>query len=525
MSKLAGLYARVSTLQQEQEATIDSQVAALESYAQGQGYQLSEERYFLDQAVSGAQLDRPALNRLRDQASEGQFEVILCLSPDRLARQQAYQYVLLAELRRAGVEVIFVNQPTIGNDPQGQLLLNIQGVFAEYERAVITERLRRGKLYRVRQGQLQNPVAPYGYHYNPVGELHGGHWEIESNEAQVVRWIYAWYTQPDQPTIWEIVARLNQLGEQAPPRGQRWQFSTVQSILKQADYTGQAYYNRTRTCYEVVGRPRRIGRGRKQEPVHLPRPTEEWIPYQVPAILTQDLWQQAQERLAMKKQFAVRNNKHNFYLLRSLLTCSECGWTLVGRTSQGKQTYYCRNQGKLLSPDVPKHACHIAAEVIEPLVWDELTRLLHYPGLMEDAWQSQNQLQPVGPDEMGDMQNRLKTLDRQWQRLLDLFQEEKIEKAELTGRKERLDREKETLQERLRQGHSEAHQQQSRQQIFQDFANFCQQIEAGLDHPTPELQQEIIRLLIDHVVVGQDEIVIKHIVPTDDNCRLIPRRR
>jgi site-specific DNA recombinase len=525
MSKLAGLYGRVSTLQQEQEATIDSQVAALESYAQAQGYQLSKELYFLDRAVSGAQLDRPALNRLRDQAGEGQFEVILCLSPDRLARQQAYQYVLLAELRRAGVEVIFVNQPAIRNDPQGQLLLNIQGVFAEYERAVITERLRRGKLYRVRQGQLQNPVAPYGYHYIPVGELHGGHWEIEPNEAEVVRWIYQWYTQPDQPTILEIVTRLNQLEEQAPPRSKRWQFSTVQKILKQSDYTGQAYYNRTRTCYDVVGRPRHIGRGRKQKPDHLPRPEEEWIQLKVPAILTQDLWQQAQERLAMKKQFAVRNNQHNFYLLRALLVCRECGWTLVGRTSQGKQTYYCHNQGKLLSPDVPKHSCHIDAEVIEPLVWEELTKLLHNPRLMADAWQSQNQLQPICPDEVVDLQNRLKTLDRQWRRLLDLFQEEKIEKVELTERKERLDREKETLQERLRQSQSEDHQHQSREQIFQDFAIFCQQIEAGLGHPTPELQQEIIRLLIDHVVVGQDEIVIKHIVPTDDNCRLLPRRR
>jgi site-specific DNA recombinase len=525
MSKVAGLYARVSTLQQEQEATIDSQVAALETYAQAQGYQLSEERYFLDQAVSGAQLDRPALNRLRDQAAEGQFEVILCLSPDRLARQQAYQYVLLAELRRAGVEVIFVNQPAISNDPQGQLLLNIQGVFAEYERAVITERLRRGKLYRVRQGQLQNPVAPYGYHYIPVREPHGGHWEIDPSEAQVVRWIYEWYTQSDQPTIWGIVTRLNQLGEQAPPRGKCWQFSTVQSILNQADYTGQAYYNRTRTCYEVIGRPRRIGRGRIQKPSRLPRPKEEWIQLKVPPILTQDLWQQAQERLAMKKQFAVRNNKHNFYLLRSLLVCKECGWTLVGRTSQGKQTYYCRNQGKLLSPDVPKHSCHIAAEVIEPLIWDKLTRLLHNPHLMEDAWQSQNQFQPVCPDEVTDIQNRLKTLDRQWRRLLDLFQEEKIEKAELSERKERLEREKETLQERLRQSQSKTHQQEARKQIFQDFANFSQQIEAGLDHPTPELQQEIIRLLIDHVVVGPDEIVIKHIVPTDDDCRLIPKRR
>jgi site-specific DNA recombinase len=525
MDKLAALYARVSTLQQEQEATIDSQVAAIENYAQAQGYRLAKELYFLDQAVSGAQLDRPALNRLRDQAAEGLFQVVLCLSPDRLARQYAHQWVLLNELQRAGVEVVFVNQPAVGKDPQGQLLLGIQGLFSEYERAMITERLRRGKLYRVRQGKLVNPVPPYGYRYIPVSEPQGGRWELDPSEAQAVRWIYEWYTQPDQPSIWEIVTRINQLGEQAPPRGQEWRFSTVQAILKQADYTGQAYYNRTQTNHEVIGRPRRIGRGRKQQPVREPRPKEEWIPVEVPAILTPAVFQQAQERMAMKKQFARRNNQRNFYLLRSLLVCSVCGRTLVGRTAQGKQTYFCYNQGQQRSPDVPAHRCTIAAEVIEPVIWTELTQLLRNPRLIEDAWQSQHPAQIAQTDEVARWQNRLKTLDRQWQRLLDLFQDEKIEKTDLVARKERLDWEKETLQEHLRQSQGQVHQQQSREQVLQNFASFCQQIEAGLDHPTPELQQDVIRLLIDHVVVGSDEIVIKHIVPTDDDCRLIPGHR
>jgi len=525
MDKIAALYARVSTLQQEQEATIDSQVAAIENYAQAQGYELVKELYFLDQAVSGAQLDRPALNRLRDQAAEGLFVVVLCLSPDRLARQYAHQWVLLNELHRAGVEVVFVNQPAVSKDPQGQLFLGIQGLFSEYERAMITERLRRGKLYRVRQGQLVNPVPPYGYRYIPVSQPHGGRWELDPREAQVVRWIYEWYIQPEQPSIWEIVARLSQLGEQAPPRGQAWRFSTVESILKQADYTGQAYYNRTQTNYEAIGRPRRIGRGRKQRPLRDPRPKEEWISVTVPAILTSTVFQQAQERLAMKKQMARRNNQLNFYLLRGLLVCSVCGRTLAGRTYQGKQTYFCYHQGQKRSPDVPAHCCTITAEVVEPLIWAELTQLLRNPRLMEDAWQSQNSSQTVELDEMSRWQNRLKTLDRQWQRLLDLFQNEQIEKPDLVTRKEQLDRERETIQEHLRQSQGLAHQQQSREQIIQKFTSFCQQIETGLDHPTVELQQDVIRLLIDHVVVGPDEIVIKHIVPTDDDCRLIPGHR
>jgi site-specific DNA recombinase len=219
MAEVAALYARVSTTQQEQEATIESQVAALESYAQQQGYTLAPAYYFLDNGVSGAKLVRPALERLRDQAAEGAFAVVLCLSPDRLARQCAHQWVLLDELQRAGVKVIFINQPLVSDDPQGQLLLGIQGLFGEYERAMITERFRRGRLYRIRRGDLVNPNAPYGYRYIPVGEPGGGHWELKPLEADVVRRIYAWYAGDERLTIHAIVRRLNEPRDARPGTG------------------------------------------------------------------------------------------------------------------------------------------------------------------------------------------------------------------------------------------------------------------------------------------------------------------
>ena len=119
MIRQAALYARVSTPQQEEEATVESQIAALEAYAKQEGYELASAHYFIDEAVSGAQLARPALDRLLDLASEAVFEVVLCLSPDRLARQYAHQWVLLDLLKRVGVEVIFIDQPHLGDSPQG----------------------------------------------------------------------------------------------------------------------------------------------------------------------------------------------------------------------------------------------------------------------------------------------------------------------------------------------------------------------------------------------------------------------
>lgn len=525
MPSIAALYARVSTLQQEQEATIESQVAAIEQYAQGQGYQLQPEFTFLDQGVSGAKLARPALDRLRDLATEGAFSAVLCLSPDRLARQYAHQWVLLDELRRVGVQVVFINQPDAKDDPQGQLFLGIQGLFSEYERAMITERLRRGKLYRIRQGQLLHPNPPYGYRYIPISEPNGGQWVINEVEAGVVRQIFECYTGSEELTITQIVDRLRKLGAAAPPRGKRWAYSTVQAILKQPAYTGQTHYNRTVTRHEVVGQARKWGRGYRQTPIHAPRPPEEWIAVNVPLVLPQTIWEQAQERLTMNQKFAPRNNKRHFYLLRGLLVCHVCGRTLTGRNSNGRVSYYCTNRGKNRNPEVSPHPCSVSGEIVETLVWEAVADLLRNPTLLADAWRNETQPEDTSPDEVSRLETRQRALDKQWTRLLDAFQDGLIDKTELTQRKTRFDAERENLTQRSHHLARQNRRQQAKSQMLDDFATFCQKMLSSLTNPTPEVKQEVIRLLIDHIVVEDDAIVIKHIIPTDDDCRLLPGRR
>ena len=521
MNPLVAIYARVSTAQQEQEATIDSQIAELERYAHKSGYRLSKEYYFLDPAVSGAQLARPGLDRLRDVATEGLFEVVLCLSPDRLARQYAHQYILMEELKRAGIQVVFVNQPPVADNPHGQLLLGIQGLFAEYERDVIADRMRRGKLYCVRQVKLMHTRPPYGYRYIPVSQPNGGRWQTNPLETQVVHYIYSAYTEQNL-TIGKIVERLNENIATLPPRSLRWGYSTVHFILKQPAYIGQTYYNRTRTCYEAIGHPKKQGRGVRRSAARQERPADEWIPIQTPPLISETLWHKAQERLAMNRKFAARNNTTSFYLLRSLLVCDVCAHTLLGRNVHGSIVYYCPNQGQQRSPETPVHTRTIPGRVIEPLVWQAVTQLLQNPTLLADAWKHETQADPHTPAETDRLQARLKALERQWQRLLDLFQDEKIEKAELSNRKAHMDQERRSIQARLQQLNQLAQHERLQQTVLEDFAAFCQQVNANLENPTPQLQQEVIRLLIDHVVVGKEEIVIKHIVPTDDDCRLLP---
>lgn len=524
----AALYARVSTTQQEEEATIESQIAAIEAYAQGAGYEVLADHYYLDQAVSGAKLDRPGLNHLRDAAARGEFDVVLCLAPDRLARHYPYQWVVMDELQRCGIRLLFVNQLGNADDPAGQFLLGMQGLFAEYERTQITERLRRGKLYRMRQGQLLYSRAPYGYQYCPVATAGGGHWLIDPVEAGVVERMFRWYTE-EGLTMTAMVDRLNACLPDTPPRGRRWTFSTVQRVLKQSAYCGRAYYNRTGSCAETVGQPRVHGSGLRQTPTHRERPPSEWVELVVPAIISEAVWQQAQERMAMNQHFAARHNTRRFYLLRGLLRCGICGRTLSGRGhvngTTGPVTYSCTNHGKRLQPDTPPHTMTVAGAVIEPLVWDAVVRLLANPRLIEDAWSHEQTPPGSEPDEAERLQARLRTLERQWTRVLDAFQADLLSQVELAERKRALDQQRDLLQQRLHMLQQQERRADAKSRMIADFSTFCQQILESLHTPTPELQQEVIRLLIDHIVVNEDSILIRHIIPTDDDCRLLFGRR
>ena len=152
-----GLYARVSTERQQGRGTVGSQLDALRAAARADGHEVIEE--FVDDGYSGARLDRPALDRLRDAAEAGVLDGVLCLCVDRLARAYAYQVLILEELERFGVTVRFLEGPSPSDDPQATLLIQMQGVIAEYEKAKIAERYRRGKLYRARVAGLAETQA------------------------------------------------------------------------------------------------------------------------------------------------------------------------------------------------------------------------------------------------------------------------------------------------------------------------------------------------------------------------------
>src|SRR4249920_3030249 len=190
----AAIYARVSSARQKKDQTIGSQTQALREHAEQARLDVPEEWVFEDEGHSGATLVRPALEALRDLAAQGCLDVVLCHSPDRLARKFAYQALLLEEFARAGVRVEFVKGPR-GDTPEDQLLVQFQGMFAEYEKAQIMERYRRGKAHRAKTGSVNVlSGAPYGYRYLRKTPHAPAGYEIVAHEAALVREVYRRYT-------------------------------------------------------------------------------------------------------------------------------------------------------------------------------------------------------------------------------------------------------------------------------------------------------------------------------------------
>src|SRR5215469_12264729 len=193
MNQPAAIYTRVSSDRQKEDHTITSQTAALLEYAKSNGYVVPAEWMFQDEGYSGASLVRPGLEALRDLAAQGQITTVLIYSPDRLSRKYAYQVLLTEELSRCGVEIIFLKSPA-GGSPEDQLVVQFQGMIAEYERAQIAERSRRGKRHKARQG-LVNVLsgAPYGYRYIKKTDSSAAYYEVLESEADVVRMVFELY--------------------------------------------------------------------------------------------------------------------------------------------------------------------------------------------------------------------------------------------------------------------------------------------------------------------------------------------
>ena len=517
--KIAALYARVSSARQRLNENIASQIAAIEQYAQQHDYHISPQHVYKDDGYSGARLDRPALDRLRDAVAQGEVETVLILSPDRLARHFPYQYIVVEEFERAGCETVFTNH-NFGSSPAERMLQEMTGVFAEYERAMITERCRRGRLHRARQGQVWMSEAPYGYTYIPRTENCPGKLVINETEAEVVRMIFRWLID-EQLSTYQINKRLNESGIRTRRGKERWCGGTIINLLRNPVYTGAYCYNKR---LHVPAKRRNMpgdAPPRKHNSSRVTRPREEWITIEVPAIIDQETWEQAREQLQRNKERAPRNNKKHDYLLKGLLVCGCCQLRMLGHAGdpvRRKRRYLCSRKETLHAGPKPCPNRTVQADIIEELVWQSVSELLRNPGLLIEQYE-QRQEPGYGTPEQQEQQRlerRLAALRREGQRLIDAYQSGVIELSDLKERHERVSEECKRLEEKLIALKQQQQEQQRQAALATTIDEFRRNINSALDNPSFETKQKILRLVVDRVEFVEGQITIKHVIPVSD---------
>jgi len=328
MRKPAAIYARVSSDRQKENHTIASQTAALIQHAETQGYAVPSEWVFQDEGYSGASLVRPGLEALRDLAAQGNIEAVLAHSPDRLSRKYAYQVLLAEEFNRQGVELVFLKAPS-GATPEDQLVVQFQGMIAEYERAQIIERSRRGKRHRAQQGTINVlSGAPYGYRYVKKSDSVTAYYEVIEAEADVVRLVFDTYTK-EGLSINAIARLLNERQILTRKGSSRWERSTVWAMLRNPAYQGKACFGKTeRAARKKITRPLRQRGGHSNRcGAHRERPRPEWIEIAVPALVSDATFALAQEQLEKNKCHSPRRTVAPS-LLQGMLVCQQCGYAL-----------------------------------------------------------------------------------------------------------------------------------------------------------------------------------------------------
>src|ERR1035438_8687646 len=520
--KMAAIYARVSSEQQREANTIASQTASLIEFAQGHDLEVPQEWVFEDDGYSGATLERPGLERVRDLAAEGQIQVVLAYSPHRLSRKYAYQILLIEELARNGVETLFVKAPQ-GSSAEDQLLVQFQGMISEYERAQILERSRRGKRHRAQSGEVSvMSGAPYGYRYiRKTDEAPAAYAVIEA-EARVVQRIYEMYTV-DGLSIGEITRRINAEGIPTRKASARWERSTVWAVLRNSAYRGVACFGKTRTSSRtrVIRPQRRRGVITPSMTAGHERPREEWIEIPVPALVSEDSFARAQELLQENK---IRSRRRTIEpsIVQGLVSCQKCGYAFSRtstRTTARKIHYYkCLGSDgwRKLGGPVCDNGRLVRQDLLDQIVWAEVIRLLEDPTLIQQELDRRlaaaRSSDPTKKREQS-LQRELAHVGKGIERLLSAYQEALMSIEQLRERMPALRQREQALRAELQAIADQGNDRAAFLRLAETLTAFLARLHGAAGTLSITERQRIVRLVVKDVLIGDDTITIRHSIP------------
>lgn len=511
----AAIYARVSSEEQREGQTIDSQIAELERFAGEKSWDIAG--IYKDEGWSGALLSRPALDRLRDDAARKRFDLVLLNDVDRLARDVAHLGIVKRDLERSGVRVVFRKLPS-DESPTYNLMVNVLGSFAEFEREMIADRTRRGRRHKVEvRQQYLGTIASFGYRYVPKNKASGqdGYLAVVPEEAAVVRQIYEWVDK-ESLSANQVVARLNRLSARAR-KGGRWAKSTVLRILRNEMYAGVWYYNK-RYSSEPLKPSARSRYRRSLKNSNRLRQRAEWLPVVLPAdlrIVSPDLWQRVQQQLTKNITFSPRNAKHS-YLLRGMVRCGGCGAAYTGDPNHGRFYYRCLNRCKKMPM--------VREECLDETVWSAVTEAVLNPKIILDQVANlidrRDKEDRISSIEARSVERALAMVRHEESRLLEAYRTGIISPAQLGSELEQLKKRQNSLE--VREGSLRKFTVGRGGDARRTIKDYCRNASERIKTFNEYERQRFLRLLVDNVLFEGTQVKIRAVIPLGNSVKPVP---
>jgi len=529
--KIVSTYYRVSTSNQENEGTIETQISAVKEFAQKSGYTIIQE--YQDNGWSGDTLERPDLDQLRMDAKKKNWDAVLIYDPDRLARRGAWQEVVIEELKELEIDVLFVTVPKPKTD-EDIIMNKMRGVFAEYERMKIKERFRLGKVRKAKEGHIITSEAPYGFTFIVKKGKRGdpdflqGHYVINEIEAEVVRNLFSWVAD-DGLTLRAIVRKLQQL-EIRPRKSARglWSTSTLSTLLRNKSYIGEGHYG---ASYAIVpsNPTKKEGYKKVKKTSRKMKPESEWIKIPVIKLIDEDLFNRTGARLKSNFLRSARNTK-NEYLFTGQIWCN-CGQRRAGEGPQkGKHLYY-RCTDRVKSFPLPPSCVEkgLNARIVDAMIWQKFTKLVSSPELMlkqMEGWlNSQNKESHGSIINIEETKKGIAKLKDQEDRYAKAYGAGAITLEQFKDYTVPIRDKMSSFNTQIAKAESERGQVETTMPKISEIEIFAEKASLALHDLKFEAKKAIVRSIIDRVVGTREKLQVYGYIPIESNINVFTEYR
>jgi len=515
--KKAAYYARVSTHGQKERETIESQKAELVKQIKKDGNVLVKE--YTDDGWSGARLDRPALDEMREDIKTDLFDVVYFLDADRIAREVSYQNILISELLKNEKDIIIKGRNYIDN-PENKFNLTVMGAVNELEKAKILERFMRGRREKARRGAIVDNANPYGYDHILKTDKSEGRYELNDEQAEVVKYIFETYAHSDI-SLKGLCRELEKKNIKTATGKNYWAGATVRGMLTNTTYYGSHYFDKTQ---RVEGGKTVERYAKTKKTTTKAKDRSEWIHIPVPAIIPKELFDAVQKKLKRnKKRLRSASSK---YLLGGMIKCGICDHTYSGTRWDGIEYYRCNHRDKMTS-HINKDQlmkCHnkaIKAEEVEDIVLNGIKEKLTKPQVIKKYID----LFSANKDASRQMiQRKMKRLEKQIEqsnhkkeRVLDLYADGKLEKDVYINKIESIDEKSNKWVTEKTELELKLSLMKKRKDIQKDVTQFCKKIRRSLENLSENNKKKVFRSIIEQMVIYKNDdkkkLLIKGFIP------------